>query len=496
MLTFTHEIGKGDLRVLAGHENYKYKYNYLAGSKSGFIFPGQTELDNGATATYPATSYEDNMRIESYFTNLNYDFDGRYLLSASYRTDGSSRFEKSVRWGNFYSVGLGWRVKGEKFLENVGWLNELKFRASYGEQGNDNIGLFYPYRAYYYASGTGSLNPATRAVDPGLVWESNSILDIGADFVLFNRISGTVDWFNRKSSNLLFDVPLPTSTGYPSVYQNAGKMSNKGLEIQLASDIVRNSNFLWRIDGNTSLIKNRINKLPENQRLRGIDDGTKHLQEGHDRFEFYLREFAGVDASTGDALYYRDVTDPATGAVTKELTNNINQASYYFTGKTALPKAYGGVSNTFNYRGVDLSVLVTYSIGGYYYDGNYASIMTRGSAGTAWSSDILQRWQKPGDITNVPRIQTAWTNNDGASTRWLVDGSWASIKNITLGYSINDRIANTLKLQTLRFYATVDNAYQFTGKKGSDPQSTINGTADATYFPFRTVTVGAQINLK
>lgn len=490
--------GVHNVRALVGHENYQYRANGLAGYKSGFLFPGYTELDNGATATNPASSYEDIHRIESYFSNLNYDYDGRYLFSASYRTDGSSRFAPDVRWGDFYSFGLGWRAKGEKFLQNVDWLSELKVRGSYGEQGNENIGLYYAYTDYYYANGAGAYVPPSpsRIANPDLQWETNSVLNFGIDFgFLKNRITGTVEWFNRKSDNLLFDVPLPTSTGFANVYQNIGSMKNSGVELSLGIVAVRSNDFTWKVDLNTTTFKNKITKLPPKQAVNGIITGTKKLLEGGGIYDFWLPEFAGVDASTGDALYYVDIKDANGNIIGEEVTNQYNRAASSLRKfGSALPKFAGGVTNTFSYKGFDLSILTTYSYGGKFYDGNYASIMHRGSPGTAWHKDMTNRWQKPGDVTNVPRAEVNVANQEGASSRWLVDGSWLNIKNITLSYSLPKEFASKLKMNGLQFFVNIDNAWLYTAKKGSDPQRSFTGTADATYTPFRTTSVGATIN--
>lgn len=497
VLTYTRDFGKHNLRFLAGHENYKYIYSYVSANASGFTFPGQTELDNGTGPFSPASSATDNHRIESYFGNVNYDYDSKYLLSASYRTDGSSRFRDEVRWGDFYSVGIGWRLTQEKFLDNVKWLNELKFKASYGEQGNENIGLYYPYVAYYYANGNGTYTPPSRPVNEDLLWETNKTANIGFDFAMFdNRLQGTIEWFNKQSDNLLFDVPLPISTGYSSVWQNIGSMKNYGIDVQLGYTAIRSKNFNWRVDLNLTSFKNKITKLPPIQAKNGIVTGTKKLMEGHGIFDFWLREYAGVDASTGDALYYQDILD-AQGKPTgqRTVTNIYNNATYYFFG-SALPDFSGGLTNSFNYKNFDLSFLLTFSYGGQFYDGNYAGIMHRGSPGTAWHADILQRWQKPGDITNVPRLQNAVAGQDGVSTRFLFDGSYVNVKNITLSYTLPKSLANRLHMGSAQFFANVDNAVLFTAKKGMDPQRAFNGTSDATYTPFRTISFGFNVNLQ
>jgi TonB-linked SusC/RagA family outer membrane protein len=488
-------FGNHHVRALAGHENYKFKRNQLSANSSGFLFPGQSELDNGTIAFGPASSSEDNHRIESYFGNVNYDYNQKYLLSGSFRTDGSSRFRSDVRWGEFYSVGLGWRASQEKFLQDVRWINELKVRASYGEQGNEDIGLYYPYRNYYYANANGTYSAPTSPANPDLLWEKNKVTNIGLDFGLFkNRLTGTFEWFNRVSDNLLFDVPLPPSTGYASIYKNIGSMKNFGVELQLGYNAIRTKSFNWRIDLNLTHFKNEITKLPPEQTKNGIVNGTKKLMVGHGIFDFWLPEYAGVDASNGDALYYKDILDAAGNVTGREITNQYNQATSYFHG-SALPKFSGGVTNSFNYKGFDLSFLLTFAYGGLFYDGNYAGLMHRGDPGTAWSTDIINRWQQPGDVTTVPRIQNGVAGQTGQSTRWLMDGSWLNVKNITLSYALPKKL-NKFNIAGLSVFMNVDNAYLFTAKKGMDPQREFNGTSDASYTPFRTVSAGFTVNLQ
>ena len=497
VLSWTRSFDKHNVRALAGHENYLYRYSYVSANSSGFTFPGQTEIVNGTRPFGNPTSNTDNHRIESYFANVNYDFDQTYLLSGSFRTDGSSRFRDAVRWGQFYSVGAGVRLTEMNFMKGISWLNELKLKASYGEQGNESIGLYYPYVNWYYASGTGTYIPPSRPANENLLWETNKTANIGVDFEMFKRrLQGTIEVFNKQSDNLLFDVPLPISTGYGSVWQNIGSMRNYGIELQLGYTVVNKKNFSWRADLNLTSFKNEITKLPPNQREKGIVSGTKKLMEGRGIFDFWLREFAGVDASNGDALYYKDVlgTD---GKPTGErvLTNVYNNATYYFFG-SSLPKFSGGLTNSLRMGKFDLSFLTVFSYGGSFYDGNYAGIMHRGNPGTHWHADITKRWQNPGDVTVVPRLQNAIAGQDGTSTRFLMDGSYLNLKNVTLSYTMPRLTADRLFLTGAQIFVNVDNAFLLTAKKGMDPQRSFGGTSDASYTPFRTFTVGANLSLK
>ncbi len=499
VLSWSENFGQHSVRALAGHENYRLQSNALTLTRTGFQFPGQTELDNAALTESVGGSNEDNHRIESYFAGVNYEFDQKYLVSGSFRRDGSARFIDSVRWGNFYSAGVGWRISQEKFMGHIKWLNELKLKASYGEQGNENIGLYYQYLDYYFADGSGGYSTPARPANPALKWEANKTLNVGFDFaILNNRLQGTIEYFNKVSNNLLFDVPVPTSTGNASYWANAGALKNYGIEVQLGYNAIRKRDFDWRVDVALTHFKNKVTKLPPVQRERGIISGTKRLLEGRSIYDFWVREYAGVDAATGEALYYTDVlgTDgKPTGQ--RVLTNDVTKASYYYKG-TAVPDISGGVTNSFRYKNFDLSFLVTFSYGGLFYDGNYAGIMHSGSYGIAWASDILGRWQKPGDVTNVPKVQNSRISlQDGVSSRFLMDASYVNIKNISLSYtfpvSLMHRIGNAVS--SIQVFGNIDNAYLFTAKKGMDPQRSFAGTADATYPPFRTITFGLNVKL-
>jgi TonB-linked SusC/RagA family outer membrane protein len=493
VLTWNKTFGMHNVRVLAGHENYKFQQDQLFAQRTGFPFPGTTELNTAATLE-DAGSFQDNHTIEGYFSSVNYDFDQRFLLSGSFRRDGTSRFFKDNRWGNFYSAGAGWRVSQESFMQNIKWINELKLKVSYGEQGNESIGSFYAYQNLYDLGFNNVAFPGalpSGLPNPDLVWEGNKVFNVGADFNLFNnRLQGTIEFFNRVSDNLLFDVPLPPSTGNDEITRNVGTMKNTGVEMQLGYNAVRSKNFDWRVDVNLTHFKNKITKLPQEE----IITGTKKLTVGKSIFDFWIREYAGVDAATGDALFYRDVLGPD-GKPTGErvLTNNSNQASLYYKG-SALPDVSGGITNSFRYKEFELSVLLTFDIGGKFYDGNYATLMHMGDYGYSWHTDILKRWQKPGDITNVPRVQNSLTNQNPISTRYLFNGSYANLKNITLGYSIPKTVVNRLHISNAQLFISVDNAWIFTAKKGMDPQRAFNGTSDFTFPPFRTITAGVNLN--
>ncbi|MEO7310382.1 MAG: SusC/RagA family TonB-linked outer membrane protein [Chitinophagaceae bacterium] len=497
VLSYNKDFGKHNVSVLAGHENYEYITSNLSATKTGFAFPNQTALSNASTVESPPTSSEDKRTIESYFASANYTFDDKYLLSGSARRDGSSRFALDTRWGTFYSAGLGWVASKESFLKDVKWLDYLKFRGSYGESGNDDIGLYYQYVNYYYADGLGNYGAPTNLSNPSLKWEANANLSYGVEFTAFKkRLTGSFEMYDRRSKDLLFLVPLAPQFGLAGgVWQNIGELKNKGVELQLGYQAVRTKNFDWKIDFNVFKFKNELLSLPPTQTITGIVTGNKKYTIGKSIYDFWLREFAGVDPATGLSLYYQDVlgTDGKPNG-NRVLTSDGAKASFYYVGGSSIPKFQGGMTNSFRYKNIDLSVLVSFSYGGKYYDGNYGGIMSMGAPGIAWSSDILNRWQKPGDVTNVPRVQTS-SGQDYASSRFLFDASYVNIKNINLGYKLPTNVARRLFLNDLRVFASVDNLKLFTAKEGGDPQQDFGGNPGSTYPLYRTVTIGLTVKL-
>lgn len=488
-----------NIRALVGHESYDLITSSVSATKVTFPFPGTSELDNAATIE-GAGSSTDVRKIEGYFSNINYDYKGKYMASASFRRDGTSRFFVDNRWGNFYSFGVGWKISAENFMENVNWVDDLKFRASYGEQGNEAISAWYAWQPLYGLGWNNALTPGGLAgspANPELVWEGNKTTNIGIDFTIFKRrLQGTIEVFNRVSNNLLFDEPLPGSTGNLSITRNIGVMFNRGIEISLGYNVIQSRLIDWRVDVNFTKFKNEITKMPE--LTPTVVSGTKQLKVGQGIYDFWLREFAGVDAATGEALYYKDVLDTDGKTVlSRELTPIFTQATFAYHG-SALPDFSGGVTNSLRVGSFDLSFLLVYSYGGKFLDGNYQSLMHRGNSfGTHWHTDILNRWQKPGDITNVPRIDQVLATNEGTSTRYLFDGSFLNVKNITLSYNLPKTALSSLKgaISSLQIFANVDNAHLFTTHKGMDPQRAFTGTSDWSYTPFRTFTLGLNLGL-
>jgi TonB-linked SusC/RagA family outer membrane protein len=503
VLTWNKTFDDHSLSLLAGHENYLYSYKQLEATRTGFTIPS-TELI-AASVPEGSLSYTDEYSLEGYLFQTNYDYANKYYASFSTRYDGSSRFYRDNRWGFFWSLGGGWRLSEEAFLQDAQWINNLKLKASYGQQGNDSLmdeygdPLYYGWQSLYSFDdkNNGNFNGATHSqlLNKELSWEKNANLNVGVEFGLLDFMHGELDYYMRESSNLLFKVPNPQSTGIEYTWKNIGTMRNTGIEIMLGFDILKNTDFKWSLDVNATTPWNKVTKMPKDgdSKPQEIISGVHKLSEGKSRYTFWLRKYAGVDPANGDALFYKDIKDAEGNVTGRETTNSQNEASFYYVGD-AVPDVYGGITNNFSYKGFDLSLLFTYQIGGDFYDSNYATLMHPGSFGNNWSADIKKRWQKPGDITDVPRVQNNYTAaNAGTNSRWLKDGSFLSLRNITLSYTLPKSIQSKLDMKNCKLFVTGDNLYMFTTRKGMDPQQNVAGSSDFTYVQNRVVSFGINV---
>lgn len=508
LLNYSNSFGKSNVNVLAGHENYSRLNDGLNGSRNTQLLSGNTELTNFTTIA-SLNSYKDRDRSEGYLAQLNYDYDQKYLFSASFRRDASSRFAPDSRVGYFGSVGAGWRIDKEEFMKNVSWVNTLKLRSSYGSVGNYQVLLlpdlvnpaYYPTLALYDVNNN-ALEPgfslSTTTANPALKWEVNKTLDFGLEFGLFkNRLNGSIELYNRKSSNLLFGVPTPASSGYTTQYQNVASMYNKGLEINLSGTAIRKRDFSWNIDFNATTNKNKITKMSADQ--QEVISGTKKLAVGHSQYDFFMRIYKGVDPSDGSALYVP--VDGATGTNIRTIngvnyTTAIANAKLDYTGDSALPDVYGALTNTFNYKSFSLSMMVNYQLGGKIYDSNYASLMSISSFGGALHEDMLKSWMKPGDITDVPRLDQAnGANLYAASSRWLTSASYLYFRNATFSYTLPKSLMSRLTVKNARVYVSGENLFLISGRKGLDPTQNFNGTVTNAYVPQRIVSLGVNFSL-
>lgn len=486
---FTYDATFGNkhhINLLAGQEAYKFEFRTYEGSRQSFVKGGLYE-PIAASQLLDFTGESDNYALSSYLGRATYDYDQKYYFSASLRRDGSSRFSPSQRWGTFWSVGASWQLNKENFLRNTSWLDLLSLKASYGAQGNDNLGTYYAYQGLYTIQnnlGEGGVFK-TRLPTENLKWETNLNLNTGVEFsVLNNRVGGTIEYFRRRSKDLLYQRPLAISTGFDFIDANIGALRNTGVEVQLNTIPVRVKDFSWSLNLNFTHYKNKITELPQKE----IISGTKKLMVGRSIYDFYIREWAGVNPETGRAQWYRTTPDGK-----KEKTTVYANGTQYYAG-SALPDFYGGVTNTFTYKGFSLSVLLTYSVGGKVLDNDILLLLHSGSAtGRAWSSEMLNRWTPQNKNTDVPAVSTISNNWTSTSTRFLYDASYARLKNATLTYALPSSLLRKASINALSVFVQGDNLITWFGHKGMDPEQDISGT---TYYRYPAVkSISAGLNL-
>ena len=491
ILSYDRTFGKHHIDALVGHEFYKYKYDYLEGVKTGFPFGGLYELA-AATTVSSTDSYQDNYSIESLLSRVNYDFDGKYYFSASLRTDGSSRFNEDNRWGTFWSVGANWRISNEAFMRDIAWINNLSLRASYGVQGNDAIGSYYAWQSFYslaYPNSSMSGAALSSLENKGLKWEKNGNLNIGIEAKLFDRFTAQIEWYERKTTDMLMSYPMATSLGFDGYNKNVGSMKNTGVDVSLNADVIRTADFTWNLNLLGSVVKNKVLKLADKPEI--ISSSTI-IREGETVNSFYTATAAGVDPATGNQLYWVWDKDEEGNPGEKYISDDMAKAtaSKSIQG-SRIPDLYGSIGNEFRYKGFDLSILCTYSIGGKVLDSVYRTLLYGNYVGQAKSAHLDRAWKQPGDITDIPKIQIGKsyivTNND------LIDASYFTIKNVTLGYNFPSKWLRSSKIENLRLTATADNLILFNHLKGMDPQYNFTGGTDFGYVPTRTISFGIDV---
>ncbi|PWS26926.1 SusC/RagA family TonB-linked outer membrane protein [Pedobacter yonginense] len=465
--SYNKSVGKSTFDAILGtsYQKSTTKYSTIEGQD----FPSDAYIKLGSAATKViATSNESAFSFLSYFFRANYKYNERYLASFSIRADGSSRFGENQKYGYFPAGSLGWIVSEEDFLSSNETISLLKFRVSYGLTGNAEIGN---YSARGLFSGTGAYGGSagqipTRIANPDLTWEKTKQLDIGLDFgILKNRITGVFDFYQKNTTELLLDVPIPQTTGFSTITQNLGALKNTGFELGINSENLVGA-FKWSTAITAAINNNKITNLGgQVLNTNEINAAISNQPIG----VFYLPEYAGVNPANGDAIYYRNTTD-ASGNVDRSTTNDINQAQRIFAGNPN-PKYTFGLNNSFSYKNFDLSIFLQGVQGNKIFNagGQYMSA----SASNGYDNQTVDQmgyWNKPGDVTLIPEPRLFYANGVGNSTRYLSDGSYVRVKTLTLGYNFPTSILTKIKLSKLRLFATAQNLATITGYKGWDPE--------------------------
>ena len=515
LLNYNKSFGANEehnIQVLLGHETYNLRSYSLSGSKTNVYSTDNLELNGAIVDGKSVGSSFGEYVNEGYFVRGMYEYDGRIFASASYRRDASSRFHPDHRWGNFWSVGAAWILNRESWF-NAPVFNMLKVKASYGSQGNDAIGM-YKYTDLYAVTNDGndgiSIMFGAKG-NPNITWETNSNLNLGVEFGLWNdRLSGSIDYFYRLTSDMLFSVPVAPSMGYSSYYDNIGDMSNTGIEVVLNGDIIRTKNVVWSVGANLTWVKNKVISLPDSRKDRVVDghagfiSGSTFLGEGLPLNTLYIHEYAGVNPESGKSewwkYYPKDVVDEETGEVLTAAgwnkTSNYGDISSDPDSKklydTTMPDVFGGFNTTLYAYGFDLSIAFDYQLGGTTIDGAYAGYMapsTASSLGKNYHLDLLDAWDKETNPNSqIPRFQYADEYVNATSTRFLISSNYLNISNISLGYTFPAKWWNG-HIQNLRVYVVCDNVWYWSKRKGFDPR----GTGTGQYSPIRTITGGVTL---
>ena len=494
LLNYNKKFGKHSVKALLGHESYISYYDYMSGARRNQAVntEGSGVLDNYTTVT-GLGSYDRFYKTEGYLSKFDYSYDSKYIASVSARRDGSSRFLPGNRWGNFWAVSGAWNIDREDFFK-VKWVDYLKLRGSFGEVGNDRIGTYFSYALYTLGYNNGSEPGAIKTTEESDVkWETNMNADVAVEFALFkNRLNATVEVYRRQSRNLLFDVNLPLTSPATTVNANMGSMRNEGLEVQLSGDVIRMKDFKWTMNINASTLRNKVIELPP--QYVGRINGTKKYEVAKSMYEFWLRDWAGINPETG-AEMWRAVNKGTSPVYYKgdTLTSSSANAVMYFGG-SAIPDVYGSVNNTLSYKNFSLQVMVIYQLGGYTYDNDYASLMSRGTNGRALHVDALDRWQNAGDETYVPKRLTGATSVAN-SDRWLTSASYLNFRNATFTYSLPNKMSQRYGFKNARIYASGENIFISSKRKGMDPTQTYTGSPSYTYAPARILSLGLTVTL-
>ena len=503
LISYTNSFGSNNFDILVGHEYYDYRLYYLGASKSNMFSQDNKELSGAVIDGQAASSYKERRNNEGFFGRLQYNYDERIFGSASIRRDASSRFAPDHRWGTFWSVGAAWLMNKESWFD-LGWVQELKLKASLGSQGNDNIGDYRYTDVFNIINSGGNIGTSFNSKGTeDITWETNTNFNVGAEFQLWNRLTGSVEYYMRKTSDMLFAFSVAPSLGYSSYYDNVGNMVNSGVEIDLGVNIFNTRNFTWDVNLNISTLKNRITMLDpdkkntteytaEGKGYQGYTNGSFFIGEDLSMFTWRLKEYAGV-SENGESMWYKNILDENENIIGRETTTDYSAADYYVTEETSIPKVYGGFGTTLKVYGVDFGINFTYQLGGKQYDGTYAQFMSSptGTTGYNFHKDLLNSWTPENTGSDIPRFQLHDQYSAASSTRFLTNASYLNIQNINVGYTLPASWTKKLAINSLRLYMSAENVFYWSKRKGFDPRQSYDTTTNATYYsPMRTISGG------
>ncbi|UZR94554.1 SusC/RagA family TonB-linked outer membrane protein [Chondrinema litorale] len=495
-LDYSYSVNGHNFGVLALMEYQKNKFYSVYSYGENFPAAGLTYVSS-ASANYDASSDFEDWSNSSYLGMVNYNYQGKYVADFTYRYEGSSKFAEGLRYGGFWSVGAAWNISEETFLSNANFVNSLKLRASYGLSGNSNIDInkyqaLLQYDANYNDEG---------AVYPGqfgntnLTWEKNKTLDLGIDYSLFkDRISGSLAYYYKETFDLLQDVPLSRTTGHEEITQNVGTMVNKGIEALISFDIIRQNDFNFRVSANVATVENEVTELAKSSSGEDITitSGSRKVEVGQPVYAWYMRKWAGVNPDNGSAQWYvNDESD--------EVTESYYDAEQVYVGGSAIPKFTGGLNTHLDFKGVYLDVNLYFAGGHKVYEdwsfytrhsGYYTTLYYNGVEA------MMDRWQQPGDITDVPKVVFGTNDDSRTSDRFLYDGDYMRVKDIVIGYKLPASLIAPLKIESLSIYARGTNLFTWVkdDRLEYDPEVRADGFTRLTTPPVKSIIFGLNLN--
>ena len=492
-----------NVTVLLGHEWYKSTGVSLGASKSNMFSLNNTELGGAVIDGQAASSGRSDYNNEGYFLRAQYDYQNRIFGSFSFRRDASSRFHPDHRWGNFWSLGGGWLINQEEWFPRYYWLDMLKVKASIGSQGNDNIADYLYTDMYSITNSDGEIGVKRGSIgNPNITWETNTNFNAGFDFDLFKgRVSGSLEYFYRLTSDMLYFVSIPISYGFSGYYDNIGDMRNSGIEFAVNGTVLERRDLRWDAYLNFTHYTNKVIYLPDEHKTRDIDgylgyaSGNKYVAEGLPLNTFLMPKYAGVDKTNGLPMWYKDVLDEKGNVVGTTMTSEYSEATEYLCGDPT-PALYGGFGTSVSYRNFDFSASFTYQLGGQTYDSGYATYMSPpgGSVGSNFHRDVLKAWSPENKSSDIPRFVYNDQNINASSDRFLVPASYLNFQNAQIGYTLPASVLRQIKVDKMRVYLACDNIWYTSYRQGLDPRSSFSGGSNyASNSPVRTITGGINI---
>lgn len=497
-----------NMDILALYESNQENMEYLSGYGTFLYKNDDFTMDNIINDRDPS-GYVHNYALRKFLVRANYNYDNRFFGSASYVREASSVFAPGHRWGNFWAVSAAWEMSKEKFLQDATWLDMLKLKASFGQQGNDYIYYkgtenrnYYAYTDQYTVSGANSVWADAVLYSKGnrdLTWETSSSFNIGVDFSFWqSKLSGSIEYYNRHTSDMLYDRPVSPSLGYTSVPENIGSMRNNGFELEVNYRPITTRNITWNVNLNLTYAANKVLKLSPD--LNGeLIKGSRIYREGESMYQLYLVKWAGVDPETGEAQYW------ARGLDGKEFKTSQYSLCSGAAGQTVdnraatgnlMPKVYGGFGTSLTAYGFDFNISFAYQIGGKLIDYGYMDLMhgcTDNDYGQNWHVDILKAWTPENRNTDVPRLCYNDTYTNSTSDRFIKSSNYISINNITLGYTLPNRLTKRIGIESVRVYGVADNVALWSRRKGLDPRQSFVSSESAIYGGSRCISGGIKL---